>query len=868
MVLCTNFHVGRRAKGLAASLAVVVLSSCFGGGIGPGGVQSSGLTDYDDITTAARYLDVVAEGVDAYGVVSVSAAAVVRKPGNFLGFRLELTPEQIFRENDQRVQAASRSLDSLAVEARIAASIKLLKEANLTDDPEKAAEMRGQAEGVLAKAAVEAATGETPPAEKPAPGGETPPTGGASEPDSSGSADPDGQSDEEAARDALNLPSGNPAKNVLHGAEFSPGYDKRAAETLRLPLRQLIKMAFDDHTTLKLFEWMSQPEEYGLADSKELFAAILNVNIRPGRRTYEGYQGEVDVQVKYGRGNVKLRGGIAPLAWAAFPALDTQVEDLRSSVRRQLSTAILLEALLPKADVQARLDTARRLEQDVASISSRNTVTGYNMNGLHFGWHFSPRLEAQGDPSELGSRPELLLEPDSFPAIVFIIADHDDLRDGGGKATSFIFETSTRWSRAGAPSADQSWLPFARERHDAAHPRLDEVQLADWAWRIEAVHRLAKPHCDAGWSAWDVICKRLRMFYGLGLGWDAYASIPTEKPATAPVCTGTEYQGWQNRKTVIVVSGRHFKGQVHGATVGTRLCTTQVPSDDTVVISCDDWEARKHKDEEFPIHLITSHGRMRVGTVEFPYEGDKKAAKLEPFATLAEKYLVGDAKEPKLKFAIDDTKLPPGHAGYVLYARPAADPKADFAKLLDGPTFAVDKQSLAIDFAAPTPPPAWLGKNPTVLEIDLRMRLDPQAQPTSVLVQPTGAKVTLVYFPTAGSMAITPKPLTITFEKDGSTKALEFSPDLKTLEAWHPDVENAANPHLVIEKPSKLLLPLTRARSGFQVEPEELEAQLRPLMKDPTKPVAIKSADMHLDVDGIDGKPIRISGDLTLEQKK
>lgn len=523
--------------------------------------------EFKDVREGAKevagHLDAIAKDLEEFGTASVSAAAVIRRPQDQFGFRLNLTPREIFEKN--RIVASSAALDSRAVEIRIAAAIDLLREASLMSDAVEAATTRGRAEGLLASGLLSTMDSEGPEGIEENGEGDKGDGGDGDAEDSEGDDDDD---------DRLKLPT-NAAKTDVAGGELS----KRAVDALDMPLRQLIQLTFDDHTTLKLFEWLSEADPSTLGENKYLFAAILNVSLRPGWRTERGYIGEVDVSVGYGSwradggdrsgssgettgANMKIDPSRHPLAFAVLPMVDSQVMDLRSSVKRQLSMALMAQVLAPKSELSAQAEFASRLESQIASITPRNTVTSYSMSGRHFGWRFMPRLDALGDPSSSKAKAALRLEPQSFPVLVFLLADREDLSDseapviyqysgqagsdrrevGGSDAVQalqttgevqassgstsgttwefedlqsyvvvtsavdpstpqfdhFVFHYSMRWLRAPSQKL-RSWWPPSRWIHRSSHPRLTEFDQVEWGLRIaEARSRIQSIRCQTG----------------------------------------------------------------------------------------------------------------------------------------------------------------------------------------------------------------------------------------------------------------------------------------------------------------------------------------------------------------------------------
>jgi hypothetical protein len=210
-----------------------------------------------------------------------------------------------------------------------------------------------------------------------------------------------------------------------------PAVPRRSPASYALRLSDLLNLTANDYVRKQVLEWTSSPDQRSLGDNKVLLAAVLTVSVRPGSRTSAGYIGEIDVRVQYARKEgediVPAPATRHPLAFAIFPGLDSQVLDLEASKQRQQTLSVLLEAATAQASGGVKADLFRLLGHDLGAVTALNTVVGYNMSGRHFGWHFYPRIQAQADPASMSSGPGRVLQPQSFPALVFILMDKSDL---------------------------------------------------------------------------------------------------------------------------------------------------------------------------------------------------------------------------------------------------------------------------------------------------------------------------------------------------------------------------------------------------------------------------------------------------------
>lgn len=749
---------------------------------------------------AARELDVIAEGLDKYGALSSSAAIVLRRPENFFGFRLDLTPKEIFAQQE-RISATSTVGDFESLQVRVAVALNLLKSANEVTDPVEASKLQGQAEGVLAGALVDEQA-------KQAAGG-TP-----------GEDGKDGEEDDDTGGAAPPLPkpgaATKPRDFTGEGGLAAGAYTPRDADTLDIPLRQLIQQTFDDHTVLRLFEWFSAPDHSAIGKNKEVFAALLNVSCRPGRLTYSGYFGEVAVEVGYARavngGGVKEVPDRYPLSFAVFPAIDSQLIDERTSLRRQFALSLLLEGMLKGVNASGQLDYVRQLNRDIASLSAKNAVVGFNMGGRYFGWRFSPRLVAQTDPGATETGSGSLLEPQTIPAVVLIVADWEDLAGysqdstertsgaalGGGSGSGFdhfIFKSSMRWMPAPAPSADASWVPFAREWHSSRHPRLAETEFVDWALRARRVEQLIEreeagqpteqdgsrstaasgvmsvtaqlsappasggaPQQTGGASSAvaSLLRKRLDLLEAAGLGADHVAAIPANRASPSFSATPALLDAWTDRETVFVLPGQRVAGAILGATVGGLPARAEALGDSAIRVTIPAPGGTPDANIHVPLTVVHTGGTAHLANVRFsqrsrqPVESPPSTGRLiEPAVSIG---------PGPLAFEFDAAGDVPAFLDKVkAHVRPALQPNAAWTEL-------------AATLHRITPTRVGLTRSGTTFtergwyEVDLRSSAADGQPTTSRLRQPGGA----LFIPSEAALQPKGTPAEIQFDAKGA----------------------------------------------------------------------------------------------------
>lgn len=293
-------------------------------------------------------------------------------------------------------------------------------------------------------------------------------------------------------------------------------------QALSLNLRQLLLLSASDKMTLEMLRWLSYPRDN--APNKRIYVCMSSVNIVPGRMTYRGYNGTIDLRMEYARVNacgiLERQLGASPTTFAVFPFIDSQVLDLRTSRREAVTLAAQLALTGYPVAANALLDYARQREQDAATLTGLNTVTSYS-DGNHVGFTFSPRFVAQGDPSDLNSAPLMNLQPQTIPVMVMIVCElqyqqstngptiasiggHNgvsallDSNDpppkmGGDGATHLLWSQSYRWTRAPNPSADR-W-PGGRAMDQLITERMKETDFMDRARNLDAARNILR-----GWN--------------------------------------------------------------------------------------------------------------------------------------------------------------------------------------------------------------------------------------------------------------------------------------------------------------------------------------------------------------------------------
>jgi hypothetical protein len=180
-----------------------------------------------------------------------------------------------------------------------------------------------------------------------------------------------------------------------------------------------------------------------------------------------------------------------PLVSAISPMTETEALDLSSSTRSQESLALSLSFALRSAGLGGQADAfeefAKSKQLDVRTRSASAAINSYSSPGM-FGFQIGPRLKAIADPSQTKNGPANVLERQSFPALIVIGFDRDDLRPKldieGGRIQ--VYETNLNFTQT------TSWLPMKNKWYSWLHsPRLTEREKLEWSSGLADARREA-----------------------------------------------------------------------------------------------------------------------------------------------------------------------------------------------------------------------------------------------------------------------------------------------------------------------------------------------------------------------------------------
>lgn len=441
---------------------------------------------YQWLKPIADDLDPVARGLDEYGTISMSTPLLTEPDASF-AFNLNRTGQQYYTDarSDINGEAAGSTQQSAVSSSGTQVQVDMQK---------------------LVQEAVAAATG-----------GATSLLSAAAGPTTLPAINVNVLPTTQSATSALSSDRFTAAMGLLKGP--APVMENRAA----------IITAAGDSATQAMLNFLVGPNLAGKFKDKRVLLGVSMVAVRPGSTTANGYDASVAQTFIYTyrkarsateyriRHDPALRQRIedeavpssyvfgpqtdakSPLVAAVSPMAETQTLDLQNSLRKQRQQATKIAAALAGfglgVQAQALNDWVNRTENDTATISGMNVVSAFAHGANICGFSVAPRLRALTDPANqiAANTSAMVLDPVSFPALVLIGIDMDDLRIVAVKRearASTARPASTAEAPAGnavqvaqaAPGApaDQTTQEKNGEEFDFYEPVLTIYQSTHW----------------------------------------------------------------------------------------------------------------------------------------------------------------------------------------------------------------------------------------------------------------------------------------------------------------------------------------------------------------------------------------------------
>lgn len=393
--------------------------------------------------------------------------------------------------------------------------------------------------------------------------------------------------------------------NLLPNPAGGPTGDGTASKLpfdgdLTLSETDVAKIAKDALMAGKMLDMMSDPRRY--ARNTYVFTALTQVAVTPGWRTKFSYACEVQVRPRYLTGPDSDDGATCdqghrdqPTVFAAFPLAEARVIDMAFGERRQFQLILQLAAQFlaagKTASANAIYNYIKRVERDVATRTPLPTIIP-SSDGTEITYRFEPALQAQGNPSQRGTSPQMVLNPTAIPALVILVCHKSELKN----YTHLGIETTARWlpseKRHLGKKIFWDWLRYGR--------MLDTREKLDQRTQIagimgDAQNALCSFSREKSWEL-SHLRDRFNTLAPLFGGRRLISEIPAMKPAIFASTDGTHLQ----RGTIVNLKGEGFKRQIIRK-YGNALC----PENEDVVRSVT-------IDGVIVPHVINSHQELQL----------------------------------------------------------------------------------------------------------------------------------------------------------------------------------------------------------------------------------------------------------------
>jgi hypothetical protein len=266
------------------------------------------------------------------------------------------------------------------------------------------------------------------------------------------------------AGQAFNADQFGAAPTTLNAAVNRPGAS-------RISERQVLEQGISDKIYEQLLSVITRPTD--LLTNQVVVFGIVQVSCQPGWRTSHDYIADLQIQVRYAKHPKTESASIhfsdtksvqpprpqadpegwqtsdvsSPSIYAVLPLTDSLQFDLNSRRRRELDLAAAVAGTFVAQGLngEAKKLTKFIRERDFSLESaSMLPVASTYTDGGSFGFRIYPRPQGITKPGDPYSGPGNVLQPVSFPALVGIIVDRQEV-ESDCSWTHFRVDTHTRW---------------------------------------------------------------------------------------------------------------------------------------------------------------------------------------------------------------------------------------------------------------------------------------------------------------------------------------------------------------------------------------------------------------------------------------
>lgn len=381
----------------------------------------------------------------------------------------------------------------------------------------------------------------------------------------------------------------------------------------------------DDKVTEQVITFLLNPTA---PPGKVVYIGALEVSCLPGWRTREGYAADISVTAFFAKREADgsmpstrgARWGRQPFVLAAFPFSEAQTIDQRRSLRDQIERSRMIAAALSFSGLSAAAESfrshAERLQNDAATRTQLPVITTYSA-GNAFGYHVRPSFRAIADLADPESVSANRLDPVSFPALIVVVADKDQVKPDGEYSHVQLL-VAARWSRL------EEGL-----RSDCESRRLEALDALE---RVDALIPEVDKELDKDPNKRPVrrneVTRRYEMYSNIARGETRYTLLPEPKkaavdpPPPTPTVTGVEPNiGFADGATTLVLTGTGYgkpgSTSVRRVLVGGVQCEFVAVSD-TTLIAIAPKGAFENDNMAQPVTVVTTAGSGTLaGAVAF-----------------------------------------------------------------------------------------------------------------------------------------------------------------------------------------------------------------------------------------------------------
>jgi len=263
---------------------------------------------------------------------------------------------------------------------------------------------------------------------------------------------PAGTSITTSATNAAALPGGTNAPDTNFSTNYLGLLGSTTNETI--PMSTALTLGISDKLKEMALRMMAAPDHRLIAPKVKLYVALVQVSVNPGKRTQQHYIADIggNFEYEYDGPNGEWKpsrnaNSTQPTILDVMPLLDAQSLDLKNSQQDAFSLLATLLGTLPSSAVNGQLGAVmsymEKHQRDSATKTAVPVINSYTSN-IGFGFRIAPSYEAIANPDDPDSSSGNILAPTTFPAIVFLFIDPNDLK----------FVTKNQQSAAAAVDAD------------------------------------------------------------------------------------------------------------------------------------------------------------------------------------------------------------------------------------------------------------------------------------------------------------------------------------------------------------------------------------------------------------------------------